>query len=47
MHLSPAAKSEAISLLDRREDLKAEGSDADVAPRGGADVEQTGSEGGA
>jgi hypothetical protein len=25
MHLSPAAKSEAISLLDRGEDLKAQG----------------------
>jgi hypothetical protein len=38
MHLSPAAKSEAISLLDRGEDLKAEGeqpseSDAEFGDR--------------
>ncbi len=47
MHLSPAAKSEAISLLDRREDLKAEGSEPEVTSRRGADVEQEGSKGGA
>jgi integrase len=49
MHLSPAAKSEAISLLDRGEDLKAEGSinPADSEAGRGAGVEQEGSDGGA
>lgn len=55
MHLSPAAKNEAISLLDRGEDLKAEGvadesvarSTVDSASGRGAGVEQEGSEGGA
>ena len=49
MHLSPAAKNEAISLLDRREDLRAEGaSKPDESDAGrGAGVEQEGSEGGA
>lgn len=48
MHLSPAAKSEAISLLDRGEDLKAEGlAPAETGASRGAGVEQTGSEGGA
>lgn len=51
MHLSPAAKNEAISLLDRGEDIKAEGvqdkrAAFDVAETGlghGAGTEQTGS----
>lgn len=48
MHLSPAAKSEAISLLDRGEDLKAKGSTPAESEAGrGADVEQEGSERGA
>jgi site-specific recombinase XerD len=43
MHLSPAAKSEAISLLDRGEDLKAEGSPPAQNDVGrGAGVEQKG-----
>ena len=48
MHLSPAAKSEAISLLDRGEGLKAEGAALpETTPGRGAGVEQTGAEGGA
>jgi integrase len=47
MHLSPAAKSEAISLLDRGEDLRAEGpAPAETEPGRGAGVEQRGSDGG-
>jgi integrase len=48
MHLSPAAKSEAISLLDRGQDLKAEGASnpAESEAGRGAGVEQKGSEGG-
>lgn len=49
MHLSPAAKSEAISLLDRGEDLRAEGATkpAESEAGRGAGMEQEGSEEGA
>jgi hypothetical protein len=45
VHLSPAARNEAISLLDRGEDLKAEGAPgpAETDPGRGAGVEQKGS----